>query len=174
MEARRRTIFSVFLLHVAIKLIADDVSIFRKACLIAAKFVGHHADTLRLNQKANFLNIINVIDISSNFMETFEKTVVQEANDHFLEWMRWLRHLPQRGDEDEKIDFDDPLRMRRELIELSSKGNGEMKDEFFHTKSRFCRSLVYEEACRMFQQMLEKYRRTRNQYMSGMVAIHTA
>ncbi|KAG6493380.1 uncharacterized protein LOC122002003 isoform X1 [Zingiber officinale] len=173
MEARRRKVFSVFLLHVAIKLIADDVSIFRKACLIAAKFVEHHADTLRLNQKANFLKIINIIDVSSNFTETFEKTVVQEANDNFLEWMRWLRHLPQRGVEDVKIDFDDPSRMRSELIELSIKGNEEMKDEFFQTKSRFCRSLVYEEACRMFQVMLEKYRRTRNQYMNGMLALHT-
>ncbi|RRT43033.1 hypothetical protein B296_00056703 [Ensete ventricosum] len=178
-EARTMRILSVFLLHVAIRLTADCNPIFRKACLVAAKLGSaevldeRHSETLMLSQKATFRNIMDIINASSNFMEVYKNVaVVQESNDDSLQWMRWLRHLPQDGADDAKIDFSNLLRMWDKLVEF--KGNGELKDEFFKTKSKFCRCVVYEDACKMFHMLLEKYRRTRRQYMCGMLSLHSA
>ncbi|WOL06478.1 hypothetical protein Cni_G15212 [Canna indica] len=180
-EARRLKVLSVLILHVAIRLIADGNPIFRKACLVAAKICSskiveeNHAEALRLNQKATFLKIIDAINCSSNFMEAFKKiAVIQEGNDDSLQWMRWLHHLPQYGDDSEIIDYLNPLRMQDELGELCGRANKQIKDEFFQNKSKFCRFVVYEDACEMFHLLLEKYRRTRKQYMNGMLALHSA
>ncbi|CAL9176948.1 unnamed protein product [Musa hybrid cultivar] len=178
-EARTMRILSVFLLHVAIRLTANCNPIFRKACLVAAKLGSAevldepHSEALMLSQKTTFWNIMNIIRNSSNFMEVYKiVAVIQESNDDSLQWMRWLRHLPQDGADDAKIDFSNLLRMWDKLVEF--KGNGELKDEFFKTKSKFCTSVVYEDACKMFHMLLERYRRTRRQYMCGMLSLHSA
>ncbi|XP_010927052.2 uncharacterized protein [Elaeis guineensis] len=168
------------LLHVAIRLISDHDPIFRKACMVAAKHWSadtdkdFHVQMLLLSQRATFGYIINRIHASSNYIEAFRiiETVVQERNDDSLQWMRWLQHLPQHGDVDEKLDFNNLLGVLDDLIVLYNEDNKKAMVEFAHFKSKFCRYVIFEDACKSFVILLEKYRKTRKQYMQGMWSLH--
>lgn len=173
----RRAMF-VNLLHVAIRLIADLNPVFRKACMVAAlPFTegDRHAHALVLNQKATFSNIIDRIDAGCSFAEAFRsiEAVVQEKNGDSLQWMSWLQHLPQEGDETEEVDFNNLLGSFEYLVRLYSEHIEEAMIEFTKIKSAFCRHVVYENACGRFKMLLEKYRKTRKQYMKGMLSLHS-
>ncbi|XP_026663693.2 uncharacterized protein LOC103715626 [Phoenix dactylifera] len=175
-----RTMF-VLLLHVAIRLISDHDPIFRKACMVAAKHwsadtdVDHRVQTLLLSQRATFGYIIERIHASSNCIEAFRiiETVVQERSDDSLQWMRWLQHLPQHGDVDEKLDFNNLVGVLDDLIVLYNEDNKKAMIEFTQFKSKFCRYVIFEDACKSFGILLEKYRKTRKQYMKGMLSLHS-
>lgn len=175
-----RTMFSL-LLHVSIRLISDHDPIFRKACMVAAKHwfadndEDHHVQTLMLSQRATFGYIIDRIHASSNYIEAFRivETVIQEGNDDSLQWMRWLQHLPQHGDVDEKLDFNNLLGVLDDLIVLYNEDDKKAMTEFTLFKSKFCRYVIFEDACKSFGILLEKYRKTRKQYMKGMLSLHS-
>ncbi|EHA8592577.1 Bifunctional lysine-specific demethylase and histidyl-hydroxylase NO66 [Cocos nucifera] len=169
------------LLHVAIRLISDHDPIFRKACMVAAKHWSadtdedHHVQMLSLSQRATFGYIIDKIHASSNYIEAFRiiETVVQERNDDSLQWMRWLQHLPQHGDVDERLDFNNLLGVLDDLIVLYNEDNKKAMIEFTQFKSQFCRYVIFEDACKSFVILLEKYRKIRKQYTKGMLSLHS-
>nr|CAB3486038.1 unnamed protein product [Digitaria exilis] len=169
-------------LHVAIRLLSDKDPIFRKACLVAAKLPSSsscatsHLKALRSSQRSFFYEIIKNIEKNCNFKEALEsiKLAMQEKNDEPFQWMCWLRHLPQGGDADSRIDFCNILKSLEELVEAFSSNPEQALVGFTGFKSGFCKSAVYEDACQSFETLLQMYRTTRNQYMSGMLALHGA
>lgn len=180
-ELETLRIMFVLLLHVEIRLISDRDPIFRKACMVAAKLCSsntdedHHVQALLASQTATFAYIIDRINASSSYIEAFRtvETIVQERNDDSLQWMRWLRHLPQRGNVNEKIDFNNLLGVLDDLIVLYNEHNKKATTEFTQFKSKFCRYVVFEDACKSFGLLLGKYRKTRKQYMKGMLSLHS-
>ncbi|KAF8769139.1 hypothetical protein HU200_006635 [Digitaria exilis] len=169
-------------LHVAIMMLSDKDPIFRKACLVAAKLPSSssramsHLKALRSSQRSIFDEIIKNIEKNCNFKEALEsiKLAVQEKNDEPFQWMCWLRHLPQGGDADSRIDFCNIMEVLEEFVEAFSSNPEQALVSFTGFKSRFCKSVVYEDACQSFETLLQMYRTTRNQYMSGMLALHGA
>lgn len=160
----------VNILHVSVRLIADRSTVFKKACLITSP---PFSSNIRLEQKTTFDRIIDTINKSSSFSETFDliATAVQENNEGYLQWMRWLRHLCQ--ERSEEVNFDKPLELFKEFVLLLNyRPLEEVMAEFSEVKSGFCRSVVFEEACDELKVLLEKYRKTRRQYMRGMLSLH--
>lgn len=172
--------YFINLLHVAIRVIGDHDTTFRKACMVAAfAFLSdsrgkQNFHSLIMSQRATFSYVINKINAESSFLEAFKviEVSVLGRNDESLQWMRWLRHLPQEGVADEKMDFNDPLKLFENLV-LSY--NGDVNDAhaaFLHVKSEFCTSVIFEEASRSFGLLLKKYKKTRKHYMNGMLSLH--
>ncbi|KAK1290538.1 hypothetical protein QJS10_CPB18g00137 [Acorus calamus] len=165
----------VNLLHVAIRLIGNRDPVFRKACFAASSLPSqgegdNHIHSHALNQRTIFAHIINEIDAHSSFLEAFGtvKVAVCEKNDDSLRWMGWLRHLPQ---EEERIDFNDPLRYFEDLV-LSYEGHiNEACSAFMHVKSSFCRDVRFEDTRLSFERLLEKYRKTRKQFMKDYLLV---
>ncbi|OEL24363.1 hypothetical protein BAE44_0014624 [Dichanthelium oligosanthes] len=175
------SLFSL-VLHVAIRLLSNNDPIFRKACLVAAKLPSSsscataHLKALRSSQRSTFDEIIRNIEMNCSFKEALRsiELAVQERNDEPFQWMSWLRHLPQEGDADLRIDFSNILEALEELVEAFSSNPEQALVGFTGFKSRFCRCVVYEDACESFETLLRMYRTTRNQYMRGMMALHGA
>lgn len=170
---KEQRIMFVILLHIAIRLVANANPIFRKACMVAASPLS--SDSLLLKHKTIFDFIIEKIDASSSFMDAFEciKIVVEERNDDSLQWMRWIRHLSQKGDMKEKIDFNNLLQVFEDIVLFYTDHIAEAMAKFSYFKSKFCRDAMFEDACRCFKTLLEKYRRVRRQYMNGMLSLHS-
>ena len=168
----------VILLHVSIRQIANSNPIFRKACMIAAFSLACNtegANSLLMKQKATFCYILDKINVSSNFMEAFKivETAVQERDIDSLQWMRWLQHLPQEGNESEKINFSYLLGVFEDMVASYNGHSKEAMLEFDCMKFNFCKDVVFEDACAMYILLLENYRRTRRQYMQGMLSLHS-
>ncbi|KAK8966021.1 hypothetical protein KSP40_PGU012385 [Platanthera guangdongensis] len=178
-EAVKLRYVLVNMLHVVVRSIADKHSVLKRACLVAALphssniKLNHNAHSLAFNLRSSFDYIIKIINDFSQFSETFARivTTVLENNEDYLLWMRWLRHLPQ--EEDWKIDYDNPLELFKDLVLSNRIGIEELSLEFSQVKSEFCESVVFEDACDEFMVLLEKYRKTRKQYMKGMLSLHT-
>lgn len=170
---RKQRAMFVMLLHVAIRVIANENSTFRKACMVAAFPLS--SDNLMWKHKATFASIIEKIDADSSFVEAFKwiQEVVQERNDDSLQWMRWLQHLSQGGDMKEKINFNNLLEIFEDLVLMYTGHIAEAVEEFCHFKSMFCRDAVFEDACQCFKTLLDKYRKIRRQYMNGMLSLHS-
>lgn len=183
-SAKKETSLFAIVLHVAIRLLSGNDPIFRKACMVAAKLPSPsacamaHLKALRSSQRSTFDEIIRNIEKNCSFKEALEsiKLAVQEKNDEPFQWMSWLRHLPQEGDADLRIDFCNILEALEELVEAFSSDPEQALVGFTGFKSRFCRCVVYEyeDACGSFETLLQMYRTTRNQYMRGMLALHGA
>ncbi|KAK8951519.1 hypothetical protein KSP39_PZI003493 [Platanthera zijinensis] len=178
-EAVKLRCVLVNMLHVAVRSIADKHSVLKRACLVAALphssniKLNHNAHSLAFNLRSSFDYLIKIINDFSQFSETFARivTTVLENNEDYLLWMRWLRHLPQ--EEDWKIDYNNPLELFKDLVLSNRIGIEELSLEFSQVKSDFCESVVFEDACDEFMVLLEKYRKTRKQYMKGMLSLHT-
>ncbi|CAN6241232.1 unnamed protein product [Urochloa humidicola] len=180
--AKEETCLYPLVLHVAIRLLSNNDPIFRKACIVAAKLPSSsscttaHLNALRSSQRSTFDEIIRSIERNCSFKGAFKsiELTVQEKNDEAFQWMSWLRHLPQGGDVDLRVDFCNILETLEELVEAFSSNPEQALVSFTGFKSRFCRCVVYEDACQSFETLLQMYRTTRNQYMRGMLALHGA
>ncbi|XP_058068071.1 uncharacterized protein LOC131217234 isoform X2 [Magnolia sinica] len=168
------------LLHVAIRLIGDHDPTFRRACMVAAFSLPSDSGSehrlfhaLDLNQRIIFTYVIDRINTGSCFLEAFRtvEAAVRGKNDGSLQWMRWLRHLPQ-GATDEKTDFNNPLEAFEDLVLLHSGHTEEATATFRHVKTRFCTGIVYEDVSKSFEMLLKKYKKTRKQYTNGMLSLH--
>lgn len=166
------------LLHVAIRLLSDNDPILRKACMVAAKLPSPsnscattQPDSLRSIQRSTFAEILNNIDKNCSFQDALRsiEVAVNDRNDEAFQWMSWLRHLPQHGD---GINFCDVLGTLGEDVKTFSSDRERASAGFTEFKSRFCRSVVFEDACQGFETLLQKYRTSRSQYMRGMLALH--
>ncbi|XP_010265398.1 PREDICTED: uncharacterized protein LOC104603153 isoform X2 [Nelumbo nucifera] len=156
---------SVYMLHVAIRLIGDHDPKFRKACMVAA--IPLHS--LDLNRKM-FSYVINKIDRESRYLEVFNR--VQAAignNEDIWKQMKWIQHLFLLGEMNDEIEWNYSLTEFRDYI---SYRHMEVEDAFVQLKSKFCRDISFEDACQSFNKVLEKYKKTRKQYMSGMLSLH--
>ena len=168
------------MLHVAIRLLSDSDPIFRKACMVAAKFgpssscTTTHLKAFRSNQRSTFDEILRKIDQNCSIEEALKPIVlaVKERDDEAFQWMSWLRHLPQQGVD--IIDFCNIFGALEELLEAFNSNPDQALDGFTAFKSGFCQRVVYEDACETFETLLEMYRTTRTQYMRGMLALHGA
>ena len=178
-RAKEETLLFALVLHVAIRLLSNNDPIFRKACIVAAKLPSSsscttaHLKALRSSQRSTFDEIIRSMEKNCSFKEAWRsiELAVQEKNDALFQWMSWLRHLPQ-GDAGLRIDFCNILEALEELVEAFSSNPEQALVGFTGFKSRFCRYVVYEDACESFETLLQMYRTTRNQYMRGMLALH--
>lgn len=174
------TSLSAITLHVAIRLLSDSDPIFRKACMVAAKFgpssscTTTHLKAFRSNQRSTFDEILRKIDQNCSIKEALKRITlaVKERDDEAFQWMSWLRHLPQQGVD--KIDFCNIFGALEELLEAFNSNPDQALDGFTAFKSGFCQRVVYEDACETFETLLEIYRTTRTQYMRGMLALHGA
>ncbi|XP_062184073.1 uncharacterized protein LOC133888008 [Phragmites australis] len=179
--AKEETSLFALLLHVAIRLVSDTDPTFRKACMVAAKLPSSnscttHLKALRSRQRSIFDDIIRKIDHNCSFEEALKciELSVKEGNDENFQWMSWLRHLPQHKDADDRIDFCNVLEALKELLVAFSSDPEQALAGFTGFKSRFCRCVLYEDACLSFETLLQMYRATRNQYTRGMLALHGA
>ncbi|GJN26163.1 hypothetical protein PR202_gb14073 [Eleusine coracana subsp. coracana] len=181
-KAKEEVIFFALMLHVAIRLLSISDPTFRKACMVAAKLPSagssnvSHLEMIRSSQRSTFDGILRKIDENCIFKEALKciELTVKEKNDEPFQWMSWLRHLPQQGDVDTKIDFCNILRALEELLEAFNSNSEQFLADFTSFKSRFCRYVAYEDACESFELLLQMYRTTRNQYMRGMLGLHGA
>lgn len=160
----------VNMLHVAVRVIADKNTVFKKACLITSPPLSSN---IRLKQKATFDQIIDTFNESSGLSETLDLivTAVQENDEDCLQWMRWLRHLCHETLE--KVKFDEPLELFKDFLLLNCMPFKDVMAEFSQVKSEFCTSVVFEDACDELKVLLDRYRKTRKQYMMGMLSLHT-
>ncbi|KAJ1273276.1 hypothetical protein BS78_06G267400 [Paspalum vaginatum] len=174
--------FFAIVLHVAIRSLSDNDPVFRKACMVAAKLYSPspctaiHSEALRSSQRSTFDEILQKIDQKCSMKEALKSitVAVKGRNDEPFQWMSWLRHLPQQGDADHRFDFCNIFRALEELVEAFNSNPEQALADSTGFKSRFCRSIVYEDACKSFEMLLGMYRTTRNQYMKGMLALHGA
>lgn len=128
---------------------------------------------LDMNQRATFSYIMNKIDTGSSFLEAFKiiEAAVHGRNDESLQWMRWLRHLPREGAVDETIDYNNPWKVFENLVLLYNGHTEEAHATFAHIKSQFCEGVIFEDVCNVFDTVLKKYKKTRKQYMNGMLSL---
>ncbi|XP_077238409.1 uncharacterized protein LOC143879752 [Tasmannia lanceolata] len=172
---------SINLLHVAIKLIGDRDPTFRKACMVAAFSLPFDAQgkqrmhALDLNQRATFSYIINRINVGSSFLDAFntvQATVDEKDDDDLFQWMRWLRNLTLEGDMNEEMDLDNPVKAFKDLVLLYNGRVEEAETDFVQIKFEFCRDVIFEDVCRSYEVLQKKYKKTRKQYMNGMLSLH--
>uniref|UniRef100_A0A0A9CLA1 Bifunctional lysine-specific demethylase and histidyl-hydroxylase n=1 Tax=Arundo donax TaxID=35708 RepID=A0A0A9CLA1_ARUDO len=181
-KTKEETSLFALVLHVAIRLLSDSDPTFRKACMVASKLPSSssctttHLNALRSSLKSTFDEILKKIGKSCSFEEALRciELAVEERNDETFQWMSWLRHLPQQGDENVRIDYCNILGALEEFLDAFSYNPERFLADFTGFKSSFCRGTVYEDACESFETLLQMYRTTRNQYMRGMLALHGA
>ncbi|KAL5214205.1 hypothetical protein ABZP36_003357 [Zizania latifolia] len=179
-KAEEQTSLFALLLHVSIRVLSENDATFRKACMVAAKlpssssYTTTHLKALRSNQRSTFDEIVKKIDKSCSFKEALRciEQAVKERNDEPFQWMCWLRHLPQHGDANNRVDYCNILGALEELLGAVGCNLEQAIGEFTDFKSRFCKCVVYEDARESFEMLLQMYRTTRNQYTRGMLALH--
>ncbi|KAJ4959079.1 hypothetical protein NE237_026190 [Protea cynaroides] len=171
-------VMSVKLLHIAIRLLGDRDPTFRKACMVTAFSLPSNTTgkswfhTPDLNQRTTFSYVINTIEKESKFFEVFKsiEAVVQKNEDPFHQ-MRWIEHLCQDGVTKEQ-DSSRSSSKYKDFLLLCNEHGEEAEVAFTQVKSKFCRDIEYNDACENFRTLLEKYRKTRKQYMNGMLSLH--
>jgi lysine-specific demethylase/histidyl-hydroxylase NO66 len=169
------------LLHVAIRLLTDSYPTLRKACMVAAKLPSSssscpatHSESLRSSHRSTFAEILGKINTDCDLEEALRsmKLAVTEKNNEPFQWMSWLRHLPQHRETARRIDFCDVLGPFEELLGVFSSDGVQASADFVEFRSRFCRSVAYEDACQGFETLLQMYKTVRNRYTRGMLALH--
>ncbi|KAL9254663.1 Ribosomal oxygenase 2-like protein [Drosera capensis] len=168
----RMDVILISFLHVAIELGNSDF-VFRKACLVAAD----HLDTdtkewLNQNQRATFNQLTHKIYEMSNFTKVLEniRMTLQRSEDPFYR-IRWLSVLTHKKLNEH--DWDLPLEGINELLPLIDQHKDEFEAAFMSIKSKFCREVVFEDVERSFKTIHAMYKKTRQQYVNGMLSLHS-
>ncbi|XP_043709863.1 uncharacterized protein LOC122658806 isoform X2 [Telopea speciosissima] len=172
-------VVSVNLLHIAIRLLGERDPTFRKACMVTAFSLPSNTTrkwwfhTPELNHRTTFSYVIDTIDKESKFSEVF-KTIeagVQKNEDPFRQ-MGWMQHLCQDGVIVKELDWSRSSSKYKDFLLLCTGHREEAEVAFTQVKCKFCRDIAYDDACENFMILLEKYRKTRKQYMNGMLSLH--
>ncbi|GAB4838312.1 hypothetical protein Ancab_027842 [Ancistrocladus abbreviatus] len=161
-------VVSVSFLHVAIRLISGAESIFRRACLVAAKSLPSDTeDWLDKNQRAIFKQLIDKISELAGFTEALHSVqmAIQRNEDPF-HWMRWLRVLKGQDKIEHCWNGID------KLLSLIHQHKDSAEAAFLHVKSNFCREVVFEDVKLSFKMLYAMYKKVRKQYMNGMLSLH--
>ncbi|KAK4431972.1 Bifunctional lysine-specific demethylase and histidyl-hydroxylase NO66 [Sesamum alatum] len=165
---------SVKLLHIAIKLIGNRDPGFRKACLVGAI---HSNGCLFNNQTTIFQYLISRITSDSNFSDAVQHLEAAiDKNEDPLEYVRWMKHLYEEGEEVERSQsLSSSSADSRCLPDLLIQHNRDTAEAaFVHVKSKFCREVEFQDAEQHYKLLLEKYRKVRKQYSTGMLSLHSA
>lgn len=165
---------SVNLLHVAIGLLGYSDPTFRKACLVAAiSLPSETSSWLDLNQSTIFSYLIDNINKKSRFLEVLKsiEVAIQKNEDPFQR-IRWLGLLNLEGETYERHDWNFPLMEVDHLFRLCAQHKDKVEAAFMHVKSRFCSEVLFGCVLDSYKMLLEKYRKTRRQYMNGMTSLH--
>ena len=165
---------SVNLLHIAIRLIGDSDPTFRKACLVAAITLPSDSKCwLGLNQRTIFIYIIDKICSESGFLEALRvvEVAIQKNEDPF-QWLRWLQLLNWEAEMIEEHGGDFPSVGFEKLSSLFNQHRDKAEVAFMNVKSKFCCEVAFEDVIDSYGMVLEKYKKTRKQYMNGMLSLH--
>lgn len=166
---------SVELLHFAIWLISVSDQNLRKACLVAANFLPSDTNSrFDLNQKTIFSKLLDKISRESKILEVLAsiKISVEKDEDPFHR-MRWLRLLNVDGKESFKEDkWAMPSMGIKNLLLTCVNHREKVETTFVEVKSRFCREVRFQNDVECYKQLLERYRKVRSQYMTGMISFH--
>uniref|UniRef100_F6GXI6 Uncharacterized protein n=1 Tax=Vitis vinifera TaxID=29760 RepID=F6GXI6_VITVI len=168
------SVMSVNLLHIAIRLIGDSDPTFRKACLVAAITLPSDSKCwLGLNQRTIFIYIIDKICSESGFLEALRvvEVAIQKNEDPFQR-LRWLQLLNWEAEMIEEHGGDFPSVGFEKLSSLFNQHRDKAEVAFMNVKSKFCCEVAFEDVIDSYGMVLEKYKKTRKQYMNGMLSLH--
>lgn len=164
---------SLNLLHVAIGIIGTSDPSFRKACLSAAVSLPPDVyDRLIQNQRNIFLHLIDNIRNECRFSEVLSniEVAIQKNKDPF-EQIQWLWDLHK--EKEAKSGYNtDKSSIIEDLSFLCAKHNDKLEASFLNVKSRFCSEVVFEDVVTSHRALLQKYKKTRRQYINGMISLH--
>ncbi|KAI3672998.1 hypothetical protein L6452_39104 [Arctium lappa] len=152
---------AVHLMHIAIKLIGDVDPMFRKACLVGSISFPSEG-WLQTHQQSTFNQLLSRINAITSFSDVVSnvEAAIAEHEDPF-EKLRWLRHLEQKIS---SFGMEDLIHLVHEKDKVEA--------AFMEVKSEFCNGVVFEDVVPHYSMILEKYRRTRKQYINGMLALN--
>lgn len=165
---------SVNLLHLVILQMGDSDPTFRKACLVAAVSLSLETDDwLYLNQKTIFTQLIDKISSESRFLEVLSSVEmdIRENVDPFQR-VRWLQFLDWKKEPFGGLDGNSPFMRVETMLPSYVQNKCEAEAAFMQVKSKFCREISFENVIGIYLMLIEKYRKTRKQYMNGMLALH--
>ena len=86
--------------------------------------------------------------------------------------MRWLQLLNWEGEMIEEQCGDIPSVGFENSCSIFSQHKDKAKVAFMHTKSKFWCEVVFGDVIDSYGMVLEKYKKTRKQYMNGMLSQH--
>ena len=140
-------------------------------CKAAITFPSDSKCWLDLNQKTIFSNLIDKIYCDSGFLEALRlvKAVIQKKP---FQLMRWLQLLNWEGEMIEEQCGDIPSVGFENSCSIFNQHKDKAKVAFMHIKSKFCCEVVFEHVIDSYGMVLEKYKKTRKQYMNGMLSQH--
>lgn len=162
------------LLHVALRQCGDRCSVFRKACLIAAK--PRHKEAYNSDRFESFFKeLIQNVANGAAFKEALLMvlTAIETPASTSLDWMHWLRHLSSK--DDKPMVWNDPVTFFHDRLMESKKCTESlevMEVRFNLAKDSFVACASYAHAYDVFVDLLHKYRSVRRKYTKGMLALH--
>jgi len=158
-------------LHLAIRLIGDDVLLFRKACLVAASSLPSETkDWLDKNQRTIFNELVKKIDELASFEDSLEFLhLALKRNEDPFHWLRWLEHLNWgRGCARDNWHSDGNCRILTFIYQQKE----DAKAAFANVKSKFCSEVLFDHAKETFIKLYALYKQARTQYLNGMLSLH--
>ncbi|KAK7265355.1 hypothetical protein RJT34_32974 [Clitoria ternatea] len=171
--SQKLDLVSVNLLHVAIGIISNFDPRFRKACLTAAVSLPPGVyDYLLQGQRNTFFHLIDKIRTESRFLEVLSSIEVSvQNNEDPFQQIHWLCvHRMEKGTSNEYNT--NKSFMIEDLLSLRAQHRDKLEAAFLNVKSRFCSEVVFEEVVSSHRMLVQKYRKTRKQYIDGMVSLH--
>lgn len=160
------------LLHVAIGIISTSDPSFRKACLTAAVSLPSDVyNKLIQNQRKTFFDLIDKIRNECKFSEVLSnvEVAIQKNKDPF-EQIRWLWVLSMENEANN--GYTDKSFIIEDLCSLCAKHKDKLESAFLKVKSRFCSEVVFDDIVTSNRILLQKYKKTRRQYINGMLSLH--
>uniref|UniRef100_A0A5B7C259 Bifunctional lysine-specific demethylase and histidyl-hydroxylase n=1 Tax=Davidia involucrata TaxID=16924 RepID=A0A5B7C259_DAVIN len=167
-------VMSVNLLHVAIKLIGDSDPTFRKACLVSSiSLLSDTGGWFDLNQRTIFSHLVNRINTESRFLDALRSVeVAVQKNEDPLQQIRWLQHLNKEGEIPDVHNWNISSMGTESSFLMFDQHKDKAEAVFVQVKSNFCSEVVFEDVEQSYKILLEKYKKARKQYMSGMLSLH--
>lgn len=164
---------SVNMLHAAIGIISNFDPSFRKACLSAAVSLPPDVyNSLVQSQRNIFFQVIDKIRTESRFLEVLNsiEVAIQKNEDpfHQIRWL-WLLRLEKGTTSGYNTNKSS---MIEDLLSLCARHKDKLEAAFLNVKSRFCGEVVFDDVVACHRMLLQKYRKTRKQYINGMVSLH--
>lgn len=170
--SQKLDVVSVNLLHVSIGIISTFDPSFRKACMIAATLPPDVYNRLIQNQRNTYLLLIDKIRNESRFSEVLSniEVAIQKNIDPFEQtrWL-WVLHMEEEADSGYNINKSFNI---EDLLSLCARHRDQLEAAFLNVKARFCSEVVFEDVITSHKMLLQKYKKTRRQYINGMISLH--
>ncbi|CAL0325541.1 unnamed protein product [Lupinus luteus] len=171
--SQKLDLLSVSLLHVAIGIIGNSDLCFRKACLSAAASLPPDVYNMLVQSQRNiFIHLIDKIRTESRFLEVLsniEMAIHKNENPFQQNRWLWLLHLEKGTSSGCNTNESSII---EDLLPLCAQHKDKLEAAFLNVKSRFCNEVVFDDVVTSHRMLLQKYRKTRKQYINGMVTLH--